>query len=166
MTPCSVCKSQKKSPGPRSNRLPLLSAWNVAETAMCAAYTLFHSHQPWVLSHLSPIRFFATLWIVARQAHLSVGISRQEYWSGLPYPPPRDLLHPGTEPTSLTSPAFPGGFLTTSITCEAPTILMRNYYPHFPCWETKRAQLETQQRAVDCNLNPSRCMIIALPSFP
>ena len=88
MTPCSVCKSQKKSPGPRSNRLPLLSVWNVAETAICAAYTLFHSHQPWVLRHLSPIRFFATLWIVARQAPLSVGISRQEYWSGL-----HTLLH-------------------------------------------------------------------------
>ena len=39
------------------------------------------------------------------------GFSRQEYWSGLPYPPPRDLPDPGTEPTSLTSPHWHAGSL-------------------------------------------------------
>ena len=45
------------------------------------------------------------------QAPLSMGLSRQEYWSGLPCPPPGDLPKPGTEPMSLTSPALAGRFL-------------------------------------------------------
>ena len=47
------------------------------------------------------------------------GISRQEYWSGLPFPTPGDLFYPGIEPTSLESPALARGFFTTSITWEA-----------------------------------------------
>ena len=43
---------------------------------------------------------FVTLWTVARQASLSMGFSRQEYWSGLPFPSPGDLPNPGIEPTS------------------------------------------------------------------
>ena len=50
------------------------------------------------------------------QAPLSMGFSRQEYWSGLPCPPPEDLPDPGIELESLTSPALAGGFFTTSIT--------------------------------------------------
>ena len=46
------------------------------------------------------------LWTVARQAPLSVGFSRQEDWSGLPYPTPGDLPESGIEPTSLMSPAL------------------------------------------------------------
>ena len=49
----------------------------------------------------------------AHQAPLSMGFSRQEYWSGLPRPPPGDLAHPGAEPTSLVFPDLPGGFFTT-----------------------------------------------------
>ena len=45
---------------------------------------------------------------VAHQAPLSMGFSRQEYWTGLPCPPPGDLPNPGTEPSSLMSPAFGG----------------------------------------------------------
>ena len=48
------------------------------------------------------------------------GTSRQEYWSGLPRPPPGDLPDPGMEPTSLRSPASAGSFLSTSTTWEAP----------------------------------------------
>ena len=55
---------------------------------------------------------------VARQAPLSMGFTRQEYWSGLPYPPPGNLPHPGTEPASLTSPTLAAGFFTTSATWE------------------------------------------------
>ena len=44
---------------------------------------------------------FATSWTVVSQAPLSMEFSRQEYWSGLPYPPPGDLPDPGIEPTSL-----------------------------------------------------------------
>ena len=45
--------------------------------------------------------------------------SRQEYWSGLPFPSPGDLSHPRIEPTSLMSPALAGGFFTISATWEA-----------------------------------------------
>ena len=55
----------------------------------------------------------ATLWTVAYQAPLSMGFPRQEYWSGLPFPPPGDLPDPGIEPVSLASSALAGGVLTT-----------------------------------------------------
>ena len=47
------------------------------------------------------------------------GISKQEYWSELPFPPPGDLPNPGIERTSLPSPALAGGFFTTRATWEA-----------------------------------------------
>ena len=50
---------------------------------------------------LSHVLLFATPWTVAHQAPLSVGFSHQEYWSGLPFPPPEDLPDPGIEPESL-----------------------------------------------------------------
>ena len=55
----------------------------------------------------------------ARQASLSMGFSRQEYWGGLPFPSPGDLPDTGIEPMSPVSPAFAGGFFTTSTTWEA-----------------------------------------------
>ena len=48
-----------------------------------------------------------------------MGFLRQEYWSGLSFPTPGDLLNPGIEPTSLVSPALAGGFFTTSTSWEA-----------------------------------------------
>ena len=54
--------------------------------------------------------FFVTLWTVAHQTSLSMGFSRQEYWTRLPFPSPGDLLDLGTEPMS---PALAGGFFTT-----------------------------------------------------
>ena len=53
-----------------------------------------------VLSLCSCVRVFVTLWSVGQQAPLSRGFSRQEYWSGLPFPPPGDLRSPGMEPMS------------------------------------------------------------------
>ena len=50
------------------------------------------------------VRLFVTLSTVARQAPLSMGLSRQEYWSGLPFPTPGDLPDPGIKPMSLASP--------------------------------------------------------------
>ena len=67
---------------------------------------------------------------VAHQPPLSMGFSRQEYWSGLPFPSPGDLPHPGTEPASLVSPALAGRFFTTSATWEA-LIFIGKSYPHF-----------------------------------
>ena len=56
----------------------------------------------------------ATSWPVALQAPLSMVLSRQECWSGLPCTPPGDLPDPGIEPTSLVSPALTDGFFTTA----------------------------------------------------
>ena len=49
---------------------------------------------------LSCVRLFATSWTVAYQAPLSMGFSRQEFWSGLPFPSPVDLPIPGIDPRS------------------------------------------------------------------
>ena len=54
-----------------------------------------------IVKSLSHVRLFATPSTVARQAPLSMGFSRQEYWSGLPFPSPEDLPDPGIEPRSL-----------------------------------------------------------------
>ena len=62
-----------------------------------------------VLSH---VRFFATPWTVARQALLSMGFLRQEYWSGLPFPSPGDPPDPKVKPKS---PTLVGGFFTTEL---------------------------------------------------
>ena len=56
---------------------------------------------------------FETPWTVAYQAPLSVGFSRQEYGSRLPFSPSGDLPDPGIEPVSPESPAWAGGFFTT-----------------------------------------------------
>ena len=56
-----------------------------------------------VLSCSCRVRLFATLWPVASQAPLSMGVSRQECYGELPCPPPGDLPHPGVEPVSLVS---------------------------------------------------------------
>ena len=75
-----------------------------------------HSWQNYacVLSRFSRVRLFATLWTVARQAPPSTRFSRQEYWSGLPFPPPGDLPDAEMEPTSLMSAALARRGSTTS----------------------------------------------------
>ena len=67
----------------------------------------------------SGVQLFAAPWTVTRQAPLSVGLSRQESWNGLPCPPPGGLPNPGVEPVSLTSSAPVGGFFTLGATWEA-----------------------------------------------
>ena len=62
---------------------------------------------------LSCTLLFVTPWSVACQTPLSMGFSRQEYWSGLPFLSPGDLPDPGVEPTSLASLALAGRFFTT-----------------------------------------------------
>ena len=59
-----------------------------------------------VLNHFSLVQFFLALWTVAHQALLSMGFSRQEYWSGLPFPSPGDLPNPGMEPVSRVTSAL------------------------------------------------------------
>ena len=72
-----------------------------------------------MLSHFSCVWLFVTPWTVACQSSLSMGFSRQEYWSGMPCPPPGDLPDTGTGPGSLTSPPLAGWFSTTNATREA-----------------------------------------------
>ena len=69
-----------------------------------------------MLNHFSCVWFFATLWTIACQAPLSMGFSRQEYWSALPCPSPGHLPDPGIEPVS---PALASEFFTTSATWES-----------------------------------------------
>ena len=69
-----------------------------------------------MLSFFSHGRLFVTLWTVAQQALLSMGFSRQVYWSGLPWPPSGDLLHSRMEPVSLKSPALTDRLFTASAT--------------------------------------------------
>ena len=105
------------------------SSWNTGKLAdllgkwvkQCKTLTqvfvsVFFTHSVYMRSsrvlsmvhRFSPVRPFATPWTVACQAPLSMGFSRQEYRSGLPSPPPRDLSTPGIEPVSLTSPVLAG----------------------------------------------------------
>ena len=71
-----------------------------------------------VLSHFSGVQIFVTLWTASHQAPLSKGFTRQEYWSGLPFPAPGDLPNPGTEPTSLIFPALASRFFANSAKWE------------------------------------------------
>ena len=95
-----------------------------------------------MLSLFSCVQLSAALWTVAHQALLSMGFSSQEYWNGLPCPPPGDLPDPAIEPVSLMSPALTGGFVTTSITWE---VLAR---PH--CCSVAKLHL-TLHNPMDCS---------------
>ena len=87
-----------------------------------------------MLSCFSFVSLFATLWTVAHQVPLSMGFSRQEYWSGLPCPPAGDLSNPGIKPMSFMSPALAGRFFTTSSTWEAWPALHFYGIPQNPIW--------------------------------
>ena len=63
---------------------------------------------------LSRVRLFVTPWTVARQAPLSMGFSRREYWNGLPFQSPGDLPKPGIRPTTPVSPALQADSLPLS----------------------------------------------------
>ena len=81
-------------------------------------------HKEWksleyiLVKSLSRVRLFATPWSIAHQAPLSMGYSRQEYWSGLPFPSPGDLPNPGTEPSSPVLQA-------DALTSELPWNILR-----------------------------------------
>ena len=72
-------------------------------------------------SHFSHVRLYVTLCMVAYQAPLSIGFSRQEYWSRFPFSPPGDLPSLGIRLTSLTS-CIAGGFLTRWTSLVAQTV--------------------------------------------
>ena len=93
-----------------------------------------------MLSHFSCVQPFSTPWTLACQASLSMGFPRQEYLSGLPFPPLGDLPDPGTEPSSFPSPALTGRFFPGSATREALQEGGTRQSSHcrlFPCDSTK-----------------------------
>ena len=69
--------------------------------------------------HFSNVRLYEILWTVVCQAPLSMGFSRQRYWSELSCPPPGDLPDPGIESEFLMSPSLAGRIFTTSTPWEA-----------------------------------------------
>ena len=73
-----------------------------------------------MLSRFSHVWFFATPWTVVHQAPLTMEFTRQEYWSGSPFPLLGDLPDPVIEPTFLTALVLAGGFSTTGTTWETP----------------------------------------------
>ena len=75
-----------------------------------------------MLSHFIHVQLFVTLLTVTCEASLSMGLSGQEYWSGLPFPSPGDLSNPGIKPSSLMSPALAARYFTTNTTWEAQKI--------------------------------------------
>ena len=72
-----------------------------------------------MLSYFGHVQLFVNLWIIACQAPLPMGFSRQEYWNGFPCPPPGNLSNPEIKPTSLTTPILAEGVLYTSASWEA-----------------------------------------------
>ena len=90
--------------------------WQVIPFPSCVQHCFILSLPP--LSRFSDVQLFAMLWTVTLQAPLSMGFSKQEYWSGLPCPPPGDLPNLGIESVSLMSPAVAGRFFTTGVTWE------------------------------------------------
>ena len=81
-----------------------------------------------MLSHFSRVRLFVTLRTVVYQAPLSMGFSRQEYWSELPFPPAGDLPDPRIEPESLMSPALAGRFFILVRPQKPPYICVYIYF--------------------------------------
>ena len=88
-----------------------------------------------MLSHFSRVWLFVTLWTIAHQVPLSMGFSRQEYWSGLPCSPPGDLPNPGIKSASLMSSSLVGGSFTTSATREALLFVLLHIFSwkFYPC---------------------------------
>ena len=82
-----------------------------------------------VLSCFSRIWLFATPWTVAHQAALSMGFSRQEYWSGSSFPSPGYPPDPGIEPRSLMSPALAGRLFTTGACWEERLTVSHSVVP-------------------------------------
>ena len=113
--------------------LPLKSSFLICAVNFCAK-VLACMH-----SYFSCAQLSVTLWTVAHQVPLSTGLSRYEYWSGLPCPPPGDLPNPEIKPVSLTSPALTDGFLTTNAPGKplcADAVLQNHSKQDTPCIST------------------------------
>ena len=106
--------------------------WGAFSFSRGSSQTRDQTHRKKVKSP-SRVRLFATPWTSSLPAPPSMGFSRQEYWSGLPFPSPGDLPNPGIEPRS---PAFQADALTSE-TPGKPCLL------HFLHWQMDSSQLVT-----------------------
>ena len=98
-----------------------------------------------------------------RQAPLSMGFSRQEHWSGLPFPSPGDLTNPGIEPTS---PALAGEFFTTEPPGKAPEFCVTSQMsPMSPGWFNSRSHMIHTYRGYSCIVSHLLTSYINFPSF-
>ena len=97
---------------------------------------------------LSNVQFFVTPWTVALQAPLSMGFSRQEYQSGLPFPTPGDLLNPGIEPSLL--------YL---LPCQADSLLLR----HVGSPRKKISHFSSVAQSCPTLCDPMNCSTPGLP---
>ena len=113
----------------------------------------------YVLSHFSCVQLFVTLWTAARQAPLSMGFSRQEYYSGLPCPPPGDQTH-----VSCVS-SITGRFFTHWATWEALQvyyILVLNQIHQLNHQAPQRSLPETSAKDVSLWLKPVLYNVVCL----
>ena len=105
-----------------------------------------------VLSRFICVRLFVTLWTLACQALLSMGLSRQDYWSGLPYPSPGNLPDPGIESLSLMFSEIAGGFcaclfvFTTTVTWEATKKQSTNSMQFLSNYRWQFSQIRTRKQ--------------------
>ena len=111
---------------------------------------LINLYVGWALSH---VQLFETPWniYIAHQAPLSMELSRQEYWSGLPFPSLGDLSDPRIKPTSLASPALAGRFFTSWATREA--IKLGKGYMNIFSQKSSIQQIFSQQSSHSTNIN-------------
>ena len=109
----------------RTTSLPKPS--NLASRSFPPPLQPTHPSPACMLSHFSCGLLYSTLWTVALQASLFMGLSRQEYWSRLPFPPPGDLSDPEIEPASLISPALEMGSLPL-VSPGKPTLVLPPSY--------------------------------------
>ena len=109
------------SPTPHERGIVAYSTWLRVQAFLSGwsgsnlGFAILMVMQIWAgfLGSLSRVWLFATPWTVAWKALLSMGFLRQEYWTGLPLPPPRDIPDSWIEPTSPESPALAGSSFTT-----------------------------------------------------
>ena len=122
---CLGLRSRRGPGGPRNSPL----CWLCSARLLPGSPTLAHVC---VLRRFSRVRLFATPGTAARHSPLSMGVCRQEYWSGLPCPPPGDRHDPAIETRFLASPALAGGFLTAESPGKSlPPTLMSTSQSHF-----------------------------------
>ena len=111
-----------------------MECYSYSERKIILQYAIIWMNREDITCVLKSLQSCPTLWDsmdCSVQAPLSMGFSTQEYWSGLPCPPPGDLPDPGIKPTSLMSPALAGRFFTTSATWKPICYIMNEPWGHY-----------------------------------